>query len=64
VFPVGSASAPLVLARPVDGTLFFAGEATAGGLAGTVEGALRSGERAAEEVLTSRSARAPPVGPG
>jgi monoamine oxidase len=51
VFPVGSASAPLVLARPVERTLFFAGEATAGGLAGTVEGALRSGERAAEELL-------------
>jgi monoamine oxidase len=55
VFPVGSASAPLVLARPVDRTLFFAGEATAGGLAGTVEGALLSGERAAEELLGSRA---------
>ncbi|HEX9240844.1 MAG TPA: NAD(P)/FAD-dependent oxidoreductase [Anaeromyxobacter sp.] len=53
VFPVGSAAAPLVLARPVDETLFFAGEATAGGLAGTVEGALRSGERAAHEALAA-----------
>lgn len=53
VFPVGSAAASGELARSVDGTLFFAGEATAGGLAGTVEGALRSGERAAREVLRS-----------
>jgi monoamine oxidase len=53
VFPVGSAAAAASLARPVDGTLFFAGEATAGGLAGTVEGALRSGERAAREVLAA-----------
>ncbi len=51
VFPVGSADAPAALARPVGRTLFFAGEATAGGLAGTVEGALRSGERAADEIL-------------
>jgi monoamine oxidase len=35
----------------------FAGEATAGGLAGTVEGALRSGERAAREVLSSLRVR-------
>jgi monoamine oxidase len=51
VFPVGSAGAAATLARPVAGTLFFAGEATDAGLVGTVEGALRSGERAAEEVL-------------
>ncbi len=53
VFPVGSDGADAALARPVAGTLFFAGEATAGGLAGTVEGALRSGERAAREALRS-----------
>jgi monoamine oxidase len=53
VFPVRSAGAAAALARPVNRTLFFAGEATAGGLAGTVEGALRSGERAAGEVLAA-----------
>ncbi|ABS27374.1 NAD(P)/FAD-dependent oxidoreductase [Anaeromyxobacter sp. Fw109-5] len=53
VFPVGSAEARRALARSVEGTLFFAGEATAGGEAGTVEGALRSGERAAGEVIAS-----------
>jgi monoamine oxidase len=53
VFPAGSAQAAAALARSVAGTLFFAGEATAGGLAGTVEGALRSGERAAEEALAT-----------
>ena len=53
VFPTGSAWAAGALARPVEGTLFFAGEATAGGLAGTVEGALASGERAAREALAA-----------
>ncbi|WP_242342781.1 flavin monoamine oxidase family protein [Anaeromyxobacter terrae] len=51
VFPVGSDGASEALAGSVEGTLFFAGEATAGALAGTVEGALLSGERAAREVL-------------
>ena len=41
-----------VLTRPV-GRVFFAGEHTAGELSGLMEGALRSGERAAEQVLTS-----------
>jgi monoamine oxidase len=46
----GGADAPAALGRPLDGTLFFAGEATATeGLHGTVEGALASGERAAAE---------------
>jgi monoamine oxidase len=49
VFPVGSAGASAALARSVEGTLFFAGEATADASAGTVEGALTSGERAARE---------------
>ena len=53
VFPTGSRGASEALARSVAGTLFFAGEATAGGHAGTVEGALRSGERAAREVLAT-----------
>jgi monoamine oxidase len=39
-----------LLARPV-GPLHFAGEHTAGEWAGLMEGALRSGERAAREVL-------------
>jgi monoamine oxidase len=41
---------PEQLARPVAGTIFFAGEATAEDL-GTVHGALASGVRAAEEIL-------------
>jgi monoamine oxidase len=55
VFPVGTADAAPALARPVAGTLFFAGEATDGALPGTVEGALRSGERAARELLDAWS---------
>lgn len=48
---VGGRSAARSLARPVRGTLFFAGEATApDGSAGTVEGAIASGHRAALEV--------------
>jgi monoamine oxidase len=50
VFPVGSARAVESLGRNVERTLFFAGEATAGGRAGTVDGAILSGERAAREV--------------
>jgi monoamine oxidase len=38
-------------AEPVDGTVFFAGEATATATRPFVPAALRSGERAAEEVL-------------
>jgi len=48
---VGGNGAPRALARPVDGTLFFAGEATNGAEIGTVSGALSSGRRAAREVL-------------
>ncbi len=48
---VGGARAPQALARPVEGTLFFAGEATNGQQIGTVSGALASGRRAAREVL-------------
>ena len=43
--------APRALRRPVDGTLFFAGEATNGEQIGTVAGALASGRRAAREAL-------------
>jgi monoamine oxidase len=48
---VGGSGAPRALGRPVDGTLFFAGEATDGAQIGTVSGALASGRRAAREVL-------------
>jgi monoamine oxidase len=47
----GGATATQRLARPVDDTLFFAGEAPACADRGTVEGALRSGFRAARHVL-------------
>jgi monoamine oxidase len=48
---VGGAGAREVLAAPLQDTLFFAGEATDTEEAGTVAGALRSGVRAAREVL-------------
>jgi monoamine oxidase len=48
---VGGAGAGRSLSRPVEATLFFAGEATdTGGHTGTVEGALASGLRAARQV--------------
>ena len=54
VFPVGSAAAARRLGEPVAGTLFFAGEATADERdAGTVAGAIRTGERAARDVVES-----------
>jgi monoamine oxidase len=50
--PVDGLDLPKVLAAPVKGTLFFAGEATAlDGQMGTVFGALESGLRAAKEIL-------------
>jgi monoamine oxidase len=48
---------PAVLARPV-GPLHFAGEHTAGPWSGLMEGALRSGHRAAAELLEAQSSRA------
>ncbi len=51
---VGGADAATALAAPLEDTLFFAGEATAGGgRNGTVDGALASGERAAAELLAA-----------
>jgi monoamine oxidase len=51
--PVGKAEMPGRLAEPVDSTLFFAGEATdTNGNHGTVHGALESGKRAANEILS------------
>ena len=54
---VGNSDAPKQLAKPVENTLFFAGEATASsGVGGTVDAALSSGRRAADEVLARRRA--------
>ena len=50
---VGGTYAPRILARPVDRTLYVAGEATDSGSSGTVEGALASGRRAARQILSS-----------
>jgi monoamine oxidase len=49
---VGGRLAPAALARPLDRTLFFAGEATdASGATGTVHGAIATGRRAAAQVM-------------
>lgn len=48
---VGGANAPHQLARPIDNTLYFAGEHTHTGLIGTVAGAIQTGYRAAKEIL-------------
>ncbi|GEJ56828.1 flavin monoamine oxidase family protein [Anaeromyxobacter diazotrophicus] len=53
VFPPGTSAVPEELARPIDGTIFLAGEATVLGAAGTVHGAIESGERAARQVLAT-----------
>jgi monoamine oxidase len=51
---VGGGDARQALARALDDTLFFAGEATdTNGEGGTVTGALQSGVRAAREVLAA-----------
>jgi monoamine oxidase len=47
----GGTAAQRALARPVDDTLFFAGEATEPEETGTVSGALASGARAARQAL-------------
>jgi monoamine oxidase len=52
--PVGGRELVRRLAEPVAGTLFFAGEATDYELAGTVAGALASGERVATEIQATR----------
>jgi monoamine oxidase len=50
--PVGSLDAPAAMARPEEGTLFFAGEHTdTTGHWGTVHAAVRSGLRVARQVL-------------
>jgi len=51
---VGGDGAEAALAKPLDNTLFFAGEATdITGHNGTVHGAIASGKRAAAEILGS-----------
>ena len=48
----GGSDAGATLAHPIRDTLFFAGEATAaGGRNGTVDGAIASGRRAADEAV-------------
>jgi monoamine oxidase len=49
--PVAGLEKQQELARPVQSTIFFAGEATSVGHIGTVHGALESGQRAAQEIL-------------
>ena len=46
---VGGVDAHKALAKPVQSTLFFAGEATNGEQTGTVAGAIVSGQRAARQ---------------
>jgi monoamine oxidase len=53
----GHAEKRAVLAAPVDGRLFFAGEATSPNFFSTAHGARDSGERAAREVVTSLAKR-------
>ena len=48
---VGGQDAHAVLARPIEDTLYFAGEATVSGQNGTVAGAIASGYRAADQIL-------------
>ncbi len=58
---VGGTEARKLLLNPIEETLFFAGEALSADYSGTVEGALETGRRAAEQVLEvhgSRQARA------
>jgi monoamine oxidase len=50
---VGGSEASRLLARPIGGTLFFAGEATSRDETGTVAGAIESGIRAANECITT-----------
>jgi monoamine oxidase len=55
--PVEGLDDQRALSRPVDGMLFFAGEATSPGHIGTVHGAIMSGQRAAREILALRGRR-------
>ena len=56
---VGGNDSPEKLARPIQGTLFFGGEASdAEGRTGTVHGAIASGRRAGKQALRALTARA------
>jgi monoamine oxidase len=48
---VGGKNAHQALGRPLEGVLFFAGEATSGDQTGTVAGAIDSGHRVAREIV-------------
>jgi monoamine oxidase len=48
---IGGSRAAAILARPVERTIFFAGEHASSGRNGTVDGAIASGRRAADQVL-------------
>jgi len=52
--PVAGLDDQRALSQPINGTLFFAGEATSIGHIGTVHGAIMSGQRAATEILALR----------
>ncbi|MBK7864615.1 MAG: FAD-dependent oxidoreductase [Archangiaceae bacterium] len=54
VTPVGATLKQAHLSDPIDDTLYFAGEATEPGYAGTVHGAMLSGERAATQLVATR----------
>jgi monoamine oxidase len=54
---VGGVPAQRALARPVEGTLFFAGEHTETDETGTVSGAIASGRRAARQVEAALESR-------
>jgi len=57
----GGMDAHRILAEPLQQTLYFAGEATCGhGLNATMDGAIESGWRAANELLSARGAALPP----
>jgi monoamine oxidase len=51
--PVNGLDNQRILAQPLDHKLFFAGEATSIGHIGTVHGAIQSGQRAAQEILSN-----------
>ena len=48
---IGGTYAPRVLARPINDTVYVAGEATDSESSGTVEGAIASGKRAARKII-------------
>jgi monoamine oxidase len=53
--PVNGLKDQEILSQPLDNKLFFAGEATSIGHIGTVHGAIQSGQRAAQEILSAKN---------